>query len=155
MSVLSIVLPFATPRDIDVALAATVVVNLHQMTARQLPPLYASGVRYRRERCLSVAVPESCERFLSAEQLLKERFGDCDDLAPYRAAELRVSGEDPRARAIVVRPGLGYHAIVMRGDGSIEDPSQALGMPMSAAAHARLDAAVRARWDEFEIWRRR
>lgn len=146
-------LPFATPRDIDVALAATVVVNLHQMTVRRLPMLYTSGVRYRRERCLHVSVPESCERFLTAEQLLAERFGDCDDLASYRAAELIHSGEDPRARAIVVRPGVGYHAIVMRGDGSIEDPSHALGMPLTEAARRRMDEAIRARAHEFERWR--
>lgn len=151
--VLSIVLPFADPRDIDIALAATVVINLHQMRTRRLPPLYQSGVRYRTEVCLSPVVPESCERFLSAEQLLAERFGDCDDLSAYLCAQLIHSGEDPKARAIVVRPGHGYHAIVVRGDGSIEDPSIQLGMPVTERAIRALHAAIDRRRGEFERWR--
>ena len=153
MPVLSIVLPFASPRDIDIALAATVIVNLHQMRARRLPPLYQSGVRYQQEQCLSAAVPESCERFLTAEQLLAERVGDCDDLSAYRVGELIHTGEDPKARAIVVRPGFGYHAIVMRGDGSIEDPSQLLGMPVTPRALRSLARAIERRRGDFERWR--
>ena len=131
MPVLSIVVPFDgdDPLGIDVALACTVVLNLHQMRRRRLPPLYSSGVRYQRERCLVTGVPETCERFLTAEQLLKERVGDCDDLSAYRASELIHSGLDPFARARVYRSGTGYHAIVVRGNGAIEDPSAVLGMP--------------------------
>lgn len=138
-------MPFRGVRDIDIALAMTVIANLHQMGSRQLPRLYASGIRYQREKCLSVAVPESCERFLTAEQVLQEGVGDCDDLSSYRAAELIHTREDPRARAIVVRTGVGYHAIVMRGDGTVEDPSEVLGMPLSAAARVRLASAIEAR----------
>lgn len=148
MPVLSIVLPFANRRDIDIALVATTIVNLHQMRQRQLPPLYASGVRYQRERCLVAAVPETCERFLTAEQLLAEGVGDCDDLSSYRAAELIHTGEDRGARAIVVKPGIGYHAIVLRGDGRIEDPSEILGMPITPRARARLHAAIEKRRQE-------
>lgn len=152
-SVLSIVLPFGSLRDIDVALAATVIVNLHQMRTRRLPALYRSGVRYQQEQCLSAAVPESCERFLTAEQLLSEGVGDCDDLSAYRVGELIHTGEDLKARAIVVRPGFGYHAIVLRGDGTIEDPSQLLGMPVTARALRALQAAIEQRRGEFERWR--
>lgn len=152
MPILSIILPFAGQRDIDIALAATVVVNLHQMAQRALPPLYASGVRYQRERCLVASVPETCERFLTAEQLLRERVGDCDDLAAYRCAELIHTGEDRRARAIAVKPGSGYHAIVLRGDGSIDDPSVILGMPLPPNARARLELAIDNRRGEFERW---
>lgn len=94
-----------------------------------MPPLYASGVRYQREKCLLPGSPETCERFLTYEQLLRERFGDCDDLSAARTAELIFTGEDPQARACVYRSGAGYHAIVVRGDGRIEDPSAILGMP--------------------------
>ena len=152
MPVLSIVLPYGGPRDIDVALAATVVVNLHQMKARALPRLYESGVRYQRERCLVAAVPETCERFLSAEQLLAEGVGDCDDLSSYRCAELIHSGEDVKARAIVVRPGLGYHAIVRRGDGRFEDPSEVLGMPMTERSRRRLIVAIQKKISEMARW---
>lgn len=54
---------------------------------------------------------------------------DCEALAPWRAAELRVSGEDPAAHVLVYPSGTSkFHAIVMRGDGTLEDPSLALGM---------------------------
>jgi hypothetical protein len=129
--VLSIVFPFDAddPRGIDLALACTVALNLYAMQRRRLPPLYQSGVRYAREKCLVRGAPETCERFLTIEQLLAEREGDCDDLASARTAELILTGEDPYARARVYRSGVGYHAIVLRGDGRIEDPSAALGMP--------------------------
>lgn len=130
--ILSIVYPFEEndPQGIDLALACTVALNLHQMQRRRMPPLYQSGVRYRRETCLVSTLPETCERFLTYEQLLRERFGDCDDLSSARCAELICSGEDPRARARVYKTEVGYHAIVVRGDGSIEDPSALLGMPV-------------------------
>lgn len=131
MPILSIVFPFEAgdARGIDIALACTVALNLHQMQQRKLPPLYTSGVRYQRERCLATGIPETCERFLTAEQVLRERLADCDDLSAYRCAELIHTGEDPSARARVYRTGGGYHAIVVRGDGRIEDPSAILGMP--------------------------
>jgi hypothetical protein len=129
--VLSIVFPFDAndAQGIDLALACTVALNLHQMQRRRMPPLYQSGVRYRRESCVVSSLPETCERFLTYEQLLLERFGDCDDLSSARCAELICSGVDPRARARVYRTKTGgYHAIVVRGDGRIEDPSRLLGM---------------------------
>jgi hypothetical protein len=56
--------------------------------------------------------------------------GDCDDWAPLHAATLRVTGQDPGARAVVRKSGpKRWHAIVRRSDGSIDDPSLAAGMP--------------------------
>jgi hypothetical protein len=53
--------------------------------------------------------------------------GDCEDLATWRAAELRAVGEP--ARVIVYRSAPSVlHAVVRRGDGRIEDPSRRLGM---------------------------
>lgn len=84
------------------------------------PPLYESGVRYRAE-------PREVWRHVG--HVLAEGWGDCEDLAAWRAAELRVSGEDPDAAVGTYRSGARrYHAIVVRGDGSIEDPSRKLGM---------------------------
>lgn len=94
-----------------------------------LPALYDSGLRFRREVCRAPGVPGACERFLTAAQALAERGAefDCDDIAPWRAAELRLAGE--HARAIPVRsPEVGWHIVVRRGDGSMEDPSRVLGM---------------------------
>jgi hypothetical protein len=56
--------------------------------------------------------------------------GDCDDWAPLHAATLRVTGEDPGAKAIVRKSGpKRWHAIVQRSNGTIDDPSLAAGMP--------------------------
>ena len=88
----------------------------------RIPRLYASGVRYRRE-------PLGQESWQLPTVTLQARSGDCEDLAAWRAAELVVTGEDRRAKAVVriVRAGL-MHCVVLRGNGAIEDPSKILGM---------------------------
>ncbi len=86
----------------------------------KIPPIYQSGVRYKRE-------PQDVWRHVG--DVLKSGWGDCEDLSAWRAAELRVSGEDPKAHVAVYQSGpRRYHAIVARGDGSTEDPSRRLGM---------------------------
>lgn len=87
-----------------------------------IPPLYRSGIRYALEKR---------EAFLCIPGVMMRGWGDCDDLACWRAAELREGG-DPGAR-VFVRPSRSgvagrWHAIVQRGDGSFEDPSARLGM---------------------------
>jgi len=73
--------------------------------------------------------PPGGERFDHAETVLARRWGDCDDLAPWHAASLRSTGEDPGARAIAVRSGdKRWHAIVQRSNGVIDDPSKRAGM---------------------------
>jgi hypothetical protein len=93
-----------------------------QLRQRRFPPLYTSGVRYQGE-------PYGQEFWQTPSVTLQRRFGDCEDLAAWRAAELVVSGVDNRARAVVrrIRPGL-MHCVVLRGTGQIEDPSRRLGM---------------------------
>lgn len=60
---------------------------------------------------------------------LRRGWMDCDDLAPWHAASLRVTGQDPDAFAEVYKSGPGrWHAVVRRGDGSIDDPSKWRGM---------------------------
>lgn len=88
------------------------------------PRLYESGARYR---------TEPREVWRHAQDVVSEGWGDCEDLAAYRAAELRVSGEDEGARVKTYKTGpRRYHAIVERGDGTLEDPSAALGMKIPA-----------------------
>lgn len=86
----------------------------------ELPALYDSGVVYRRE-------PKGQEWWESATDLLgiaTKRSGDCEDLAAYRAAELRVF-ENDWAVVRVVRTTRGtFHAIVEHEDGEMEDPSK-------------------------------
>lgn len=85
------------------------------------PPLYSSGVRYAED------LPGSAEEFCAIPDVLRRGRGDCDDLAPWRAAELRLCGEHATAEPVHVGGGQ-WHVIVRRADGSIEDPSARLGM---------------------------
>lgn len=88
----------------------------------ELPALFESGIVYRRE-------PKGREWWESSVDILglvADRSGDCEDLAAYRAAELRVFEDEP-AFVRVVRTSRGtFHAVVERGDGEIEDPSRIL-----------------------------
>lgn len=105
---------------IDAALEGLVRASEADIRAHDIPPLATAGVRYARERG---------ESWLTPSQVIERGHGDCEDLAAWRAAELRVSGVDPHARAVVYRSGpRTWHAVVERSDGSIEDPSVALGM---------------------------
>lgn len=86
----------------------------------ELPSLYESGVVYRRE-------PPGREWWETALDVLgvaTQRSGDCEDLAAYRAAELRFYENEPARVCVVTTPRGSFHAIVERGDGSYEDPSR-------------------------------
>lgn len=88
------------------------------------PALYASGVRYQRE-------PEGEEVWQGIAETLVQRWGDCEDLATWRTAELRMRGvrANPCFTSRVRADGvLVYHIMVKWPDGSIEDPSRKLGM---------------------------
>lgn len=92
-----------------------------------LPPLYAAGVRWKNR-------PHTNWR--RADMIARDGWGDCEGISAWRAAELRagrgVYGEcDPLARVNCYHTGRKkYHAIVMRGDDTIEDPSVMCGMPV-------------------------
>lgn len=102
-------------------------VNINRMLLRRnknIPPLYKAGVRYVRE--------QGTEIWQDCLKILKRGIGDCEDLACWRVAELRNNGKvatpyirytiDPTTKTYV------YHVMVLRGDGSLEDPSKRLGM---------------------------
>ncbi len=151
-------------------LQATTVVNLNILRVNQvahrkgggkvplIPPLYRSGVRYREE-------PQNweLEHFDTIPAMIGRRWGDCDDLGPWLAAELIFTRQDPRACVMIKwkrRPDNGnrlYHVLVRRSNvpksrvdnhrffadqrGVYEDPSRVLGMgsnPRVLAAHAGL-----------------
>lgn len=79
--------------------------------------------------------PPGQEHFDHGALIAKRGEGDCDDWAPLKAAQLRVTGVDPGARAVVKKSGeKRWHAIVQRSDGSIDDPSLDAGMPGPARA---------------------
>jgi hypothetical protein len=126
----------ARPDAFNDALEGLTRVNVGIMQREAVPPLYEAGVRYQDE-------PRDVWRH--ALDVAGERWGDCEDLAAYRAAELRVSGEDPDARVVTYQSGPNrYHAVVGRGDGAVEDPSRILGMgqPKMRAPHPRASANV-------------
>ena len=61
-------------------------------------------------------------------------WGDCDDLGPALAAELRAY--DPGARCVVEPSGPGrWHVVVVLSDGTRIDPSQIAGMKAKPGVH--------------------
>jgi hypothetical protein len=96
--------------------------NVQVMGATSVPSLYGSGVKWS----LGDIAPLPL-----AHTIAKRGRGACGPIAAWRAAELRRAGEAAR---VAVRPSSSgvsgrWHAVVVRGDGSIEDPSERLGMP--------------------------
>jgi len=85
---------------------------------RDVPNLYRSGVRYRKE-------PDGQDQWLTASQLLSKGYGDCEDVACYQAAYYRAHGEPAIVKVVRTRRGK-FHAIVQRGNGVLEDPSRIL-----------------------------
>lgn len=101
----------------------------------ECPRLYEADITYRRETTV--------EEFNSIPVILKAGGGDCDDLAPWRVAELIERDREP-ARIYVTcsqtQDGMGeprrlYHIRLKRADGTIEDPSEVLGMHRSLPDH--------------------
>lgn len=93
--------------------------------AGSIPPLYRSGVVYRRE-------PRGVEVWQTAAVTARLGRGDCEDLAIYRAAELRRAGIGAEAVVLRTRTRGQLHAVVRYPDGAIEDPSR-----MALALEAR------------------
>lgn len=117
----------ARPRALEALAEGLVRLNVWYITKAaergvDLPALYDSGVVYRRE-------PPGQEWWESAHDVLSfvtQRSGDCEDLAAYRAAELRYfEGVDAFVRVIRTKRGT-FHAIVEYPDGTREDPSREL-----------------------------
>lgn len=98
--------------------------NVAWLRIKGAPGIYESGVRYKPEM--------KAEDWLTIPFIIKRGYGDCEDLAAWRAAELRVKGiaAKPDIRARKMPNGAWRaHAIVRLPDGSVEDPSAKLGMP--------------------------
>jgi hypothetical protein len=95
---------------------------------RPVPPLYSSGVRYAEEPWNKDGA--RVEEFADIPTVLARKWGDCDDLAPWRCAELRAQGEAAKIRISWKPTRLGrlFHVVVRRADGRVEDPSRVLGM---------------------------
>ena len=88
-------------------------------------PLGLGGIYYEEE-------PPGQEDWQDLLTCMKLKASDCEDLACFRAAELRVRHGIMARPTFVhrVRPNGGnlYHVQVQYPDGRIEDPSRVLGM---------------------------
>lgn len=129
-----------------IALEALVMIGVHHLTeaikeGKPLPRLYDAGIRYREE-------PPGQEDWLDFPTLIRDRFGDCEDLACALAAERRVydgihacasirhkfiPSRDLRKQgyppAAIPKEGIFLiHVLTELPDGTIEDPSKVLGM---------------------------
>ena len=123
---------FRTTHDIDYWLDVLTAANVVSMRRKPRAPLYESGVRYQQEK----RGPDGMRReeWLIVGELYRRGVGDCEDLGCARAGELQVQGERAYARAFPRRDRKpGWHIKVVRGDGSIEDPSRILGMGARAS----------------------
>lgn len=108
-------------REIQALLEGLTLANVAQL--RKGAPLFwrAPHVRYRRE-------PAGQERWQTVRDLVGRGYGDCEDLAAWLAASLRVAGHDATARVVIreVAPGL-LHALTL-ARGKLLDPSKMRGM---------------------------
>ena len=88
------------------------------------PSLYESGIRYEEE-------PLGREDWQDIPDTIARGVGDCEDLACWRIAELRVRHAEhatPYLKRDQRESHVLYHVAVRRLDGSLEDPSRVLGM---------------------------
>jgi hypothetical protein len=115
--------PLGSESDVRVALDALVLLDVHYLRTRRLPALYGGTIRYQREARGAEGLRED---WCTAPVVAARGFGDCEDLACYRAAELQVRGI--HARPDVIKFARVWHIVVRMPDGSVEDPSKRLGM---------------------------
>ena len=115
-----------TPEALEAALEATALANEQAIIRGEVPPLteaISNGVRWKPEPFTDG------EHFDLAHHVVARSWGDCDDLAPWLAGELRATGEDPGARPRVYKSGPDrWHVVTELSDGEILDPSKWAGM---------------------------
>jgi len=114
-------------------------INEGHLAQKPYPPLHESGVRYQRE--------VGTEEWLDVPSIIEAGWGDCEDLACWRVAELRRKGvrAAPYVRFREIDGFFHYHALValyrpaLRPGGrrtgaeklvrvGLDDPSRKLGM---------------------------
>lgn len=112
------------------ALEGLIAVNRAAIRRGEVPAdLYSTDIEYRKEK--------GTENWITALKGLELGWMDCEDLVGYRVAALREAGEHG-AKPGVKRTGRTiWHAIVVRENGDVEDPTRILQgkdpMPYNAA----------------------
>ena len=91
------------------------------------PALYDAGVRYRPER------PGTPNRWQDIPRAMALGGTHCVGLSAWRVAELREREREPALFRVHVYTepdarSIEYHVLVIRSDGSCEDPSRKLGL---------------------------
>lgn len=110
-----------TAKELNIFVRALCAYNVSWLRQHpDTPDLYASGVRYSRQ--------SGIERFLSIPRVLAQGDGDCDQLAPWRAAELRVRRGIKALPEVKRMEANLFHVFVRLPGGRVEDPSAHLGM---------------------------
>lgn len=91
-----------------------------EIAAGIVPPYPDPPIRYVEESA-------GAERWKLPHQVQEDGEGDCEDLCFWEAGGMRVTGEDPGATVRLVKTGpRKLHAVVVRSDGSVSDPSARL-----------------------------
>lgn len=128
-------LPTVDVKHLNVLVRALCALDVMYLRANpNTPRLKESGVRYANQ-------PRGCERFLTVPAILAKGNADCDQLAPWRAAELRVrDGIQAMPEVRRMSENL-WHVFVRMPDGSVEDISAHLGMRVPESL-ARIGRAI-------------
>lgn len=109
-------------RRLRAVLDLLVKLNLIELGQRRYPDLYKSGIRYKKEP----KIPGRFERWQTIKDMMRSGWGDCEDLASARVAQLRMMGV--RAVPWLKKHGGTWHVVVRYPNGKFEDPSKILGM---------------------------
>lgn len=116
-----------SPDVLNAALEATTVANQEMLASGDAEPI-SEGIRMGRVKWKPEPFRDG-EHFDLTKTVTERGWGDCDDLAPALAAELRETGKDPGATAVVKKSGpKRWHAVTQLSDGRIVDPSAMAGM---------------------------
>lgn len=126
-----------TAETLGIALEAATRLAQHDVANGAVPDIeqaISEGLEWAPE-------PPGDESFDKPTDVYQRGWGDCDDLAPWLAAEMRETGYDTGATSIAVPSGpQTWHALVKGSDGTIYDPSVWAGMPhtVSGVAGSRM-----------------
>jgi hypothetical protein len=116
--------PWSSNHQRNLVLRALRDINVVGLTLDPLPPLYRTHVRYRREARDKSGRRK--EEWLTAHEGYRRGFMDCEDLAAWRSAELKLGGVEALPHAY--ETSIGWHIKVIWPNGKVEDPSKILGM---------------------------
>jgi hypothetical protein len=143
-------IPRLAPAYLRHVLAAQQACNLEWLrSAVSRPPLLYTlypAVFYfedphHQQSCVPGSIPadSSCatERFSCIPSVLERGYGDCKDLATWRAAELNLAGIEAVAVPVPSTLPRTIHIVVRLWNGDRDDPSETLGMAAYLAAKDR------------------